>query len=260
MSRARAGLAGRRSLVSGLFFFALWLLVALPASGTTETTMAGGSEVDPAAAQLGFDTYSANCAGCHQAGGTGVEDTFPPLIGNPNVEDAAYLVEVIRNGRQGAIEVGGVAYDGVMPAFSTLSDEEVEGLIAYIQGGFVVPGGGDTGSDLPLATGTLPDLTWLAVAAAFGLAAVAGVWVLWPRIGAVTNRLELPWLDAWFRTAIIVVGMIVAVALLPSMILKTEVVGRLPGALQDVIGLVLWGGGLLAGLGALWWAHRENRI
>ena len=212
--------------------------------------------------QRGFDTYSAQCSGCHQAGGAGIAGTFPPLNGNPAVQDTAYLIDTIRNGREGALTVDGVDYDGVMPAFSTLTDEEIDGLVAYIQGGFVVPAapGDDGAAALPVATGTLPELSGRAITAAFALAAAAGLLVLSPRIVSTIDRLDVPWLDAWLRSGIIVVYFVVATVVVPSIVLQSETVSRLDRPIQDVIGVGLWTGGLAVGLLGLWYTHRERRI
>ena len=223
-------------------------------------TAAAQEEIDPV--QVGFDTYSTQCTGCHQAGGVGIVGTFPPLNGNPAVQDTAYLVDVIRNGKQGALTVDGVDYDGVMPAFPTLSDEEVDGLVAYIQGGFAAPAGAvdPSGSDLPLATGTLPELTGMAIVAAFAIAVGAVAFVLGPRVIAATDRVNLPWFDAWLRSGLIVAFFVIFTVYIPSRIIQTETVGRLDRIVQDIIGSGLWVGGLLAGLVGLWWAHRDSRI
>jgi ubiquinol-cytochrome c reductase cytochrome c subunit len=83
----------------------------------------------PATAQSedeGRALYEQNCQSCHQPGGIGVEGVFPALAGNPNVDDAEYVADVIRNGKSGEL--------GVMPAFPQLSDSELASLVAYLQG------------------------------------------------------------------------------------------------------------------------------
>lgn len=87
----------------------------------------------------GRDVYLASCASCHQGTGLGVADSFPPLAGNENVQDTAYVQGVIADGKTGPIEVLGVTYDGEMPAFPDLSTEEVTAVIEYIQGGVFIP-------------------------------------------------------------------------------------------------------------------------
>ena len=92
---------------------------------------------------LGEDVYGRNCVGCHQPDGRGLTGNFPPLTGNANVQDAAYVEDVIRNGKQGELVVDGVTYDGVMPAFGQLSDEEIAAVIDYVQNRLGVSGGGE---------------------------------------------------------------------------------------------------------------------
>src|ERR1700744_4034122 len=81
----------------------------------------------PAQAQgVGAGVYAANCAACHQAGGTGVADTFPPLAGHfPDLlkpaDGRSYVGKVLLFGLEGKISVNGGAYDGAMPAWQALS-------------------------------------------------------------------------------------------------------------------------------------------
>lgn len=236
----------------------LTLAFAAVGAGAQESDSGGDLEL----LQRGFDTYGAQCSGCHQPGGAGLAGTFPPLSGNPAVQDTAYLIDTILNGREGPLTVDGVEYDAVMPAFSTLSDEEVDGLVAYIQGGFVVPADEfrDASTPLPVATGALPELSGMAIGAAFALAAAAAILVLSPRIVSVVDRLDVPWLDAWLRSSIIVVYFVVATVVVPSAVLQSETVSRLDRPIQDVIGVGLWTGGLAVGLLGLWYTHRERRI
>lgn len=87
----------------------------------------------------GRDVYLANCAACHQGTGLGVSGSFPPLAGNENVGDTAYLETVIAEGKTGPLEVLGQTYDGEMPAFPDLSGPEIDAVIEYIQDGVFIP-------------------------------------------------------------------------------------------------------------------------
>lgn len=87
-------------------------------------------------AQLGQETFTANCAACHQATGEGVPGVFPPLAGHlPNIIAAdggrAYLIQVLLYGLQGEIAVKGNTYNGVMPAWGQLSDEQIAAVLNY---------------------------------------------------------------------------------------------------------------------------------
>jgi len=96
-------------------------------------TVGAQDEVD------GREVYLAKCAACHQGTGLGVSGTFPPLAGNENVGDTAYVKSVITEGKSGQLDVLGVTYDGEMPAFPDLSVPEIEAVISYIQGGVFIP-------------------------------------------------------------------------------------------------------------------------
>ena len=81
----------------------------------------------------GQEIYLSSCSACHQPDGLGVPSTFPPLSGNPNVQDTEYVQTVITEGLSGPIDVLGSTYDGVMPPITSLSDAEIDAVTAYIQ-------------------------------------------------------------------------------------------------------------------------------
>lgn len=87
----------------------------------------------PAGAQdSGSGLFEQYCASCHQADGTGIPGTFPPLAGNPAAADSDQVTDAITGGVSGPIEVLGVSYDGVMPGFSDLSGDEVAAIVEYV--------------------------------------------------------------------------------------------------------------------------------
>ena len=100
----------------------------------------------PAVAQSdteGEEIYQQNCATCHQPDGSGISGTFPPLEGNPNSADVDYVTSVILEGKSGPITVNGVNYDSVMTAVSSLDEEQVAAVAAFVatlaEGGVVEP-------------------------------------------------------------------------------------------------------------------------
>ncbi len=117
----------RRSIVLALVLGAVAVALMLPPTA--------GAQEGPDGQQV----YLANCAACHQGNGTGVLGSFPPLVDNPNIQDAGYVRTVIQQGLSGPIDVNGVTYDGQMPAQAQLSDAEIDAVIAYIQAGVFVP-------------------------------------------------------------------------------------------------------------------------
>jgi mono/diheme cytochrome c family protein len=86
--------------------------------------------------ELGATTYAANCAACHQENGEGLPGSFPPLAGH--LAEVAgeeggrdYLINVVLFGLEGEIAVGGQTYNGVMPGWAFLSDEEIAAVINH---------------------------------------------------------------------------------------------------------------------------------
>lgn len=222
---------------------------------------ASPTEPDDDTLRAGAEVYSAVCSSCHQPGGVGLSGRFPPLLDNPNVTDADYVDSVIRNGLSGEIVVNGETYDGVMPAQSTLSDEEIDAVIAYIQSGFAAPSGPVPEVATGPAAGTeLPPLANFGMLAAFAVAAGAVVLVLGPRVVAANSRRDITWVDAGLKTGVIVIGSIVATTIVPARVIELKTVQDLPGTAQDLITVGLWAAAICATIWALWYAYREKRI
>jgi mono/diheme cytochrome c family protein len=81
----------------------------------------------------------ATCINCHQADGQGVPGVFPPLAGNPRVQegDGSYVAHTIIHGRSGEISVHGKVFNAVMPPVGTqqgLSDAEIAAVASYVRG------------------------------------------------------------------------------------------------------------------------------
>ena len=85
---------------------------------------------------LGERTYNNNCSGCHQRSGAGIPGGFPPLVGHaPDMyaqKGGGYLARVLLFGLAGAIEVDGTKYNGNMPSWDQLKDEEIAAAIDYV--------------------------------------------------------------------------------------------------------------------------------
>jgi mono/diheme cytochrome c family protein len=105
---------------------AIWAAALLVAS-------AGGVFAD---GQAIFDN---NCAVCHQGGGVGVPGQFPRLQGRAGAiaakpEGKTFLPQVLLNGMGGRVMVDGEQILGAMPAFDTLSDDDIAAVLTYITG------------------------------------------------------------------------------------------------------------------------------
>ncbi|NND03574.1 MAG: cytochrome c [Acidimicrobiia bacterium] len=126
--------------VGGLLFIALMAAAAAQEVGSPSVLALQGSD--------GAVVYQAKCASCHQADGSGIAGAFPPLAGNPNAADGAYVESVILEGLSGPIDVLGVTYDTMMPAVTDLSSDELAAVVAYV--------GTLAGGDQPVPTTAAP--------------------------------------------------------------------------------------------------------
>ncbi|HEY4968536.1 MAG TPA: cytochrome c [Steroidobacteraceae bacterium] len=88
----------------------------------------------------GAAVFANRCAVCHGPQAAGIPGSFPSLHEQvvafakiPQGRD--YLVMVVTTGLMGNLKVGGVAYNGVMPAQSGLSEAEVAAVLSYLASG-----------------------------------------------------------------------------------------------------------------------------
>ena len=99
-------------------------------------------------ADAGSRVYAANCAACHQAGGTGMAGAFPPLAGHvPDLlkpaDGRGFVEKVLLFGLEGEIGVNGNNYAGAMPAWNALSDDDIAAVLNYVSKAW------DNGKSLP---------------------------------------------------------------------------------------------------------------
>ena len=94
----------------------------------------------PAAADepvSGADVFAGRCAVCHGPEASGIPGSFPSLHEQivafaKTPEGRDYLVMVVTTGLMGELKVGGITYNGVMPAQSGLSEEEVAAVLGFL--------------------------------------------------------------------------------------------------------------------------------
>lgn len=108
---------------------------AVPAgSGTSPGPAAAGARMlSSEDAARGAALYSANCAACHQPTGRGLPPLFPPLAGDPVVNDVNPTdhITTILNGKQGSA-IGGVTYASPMPTFKgILNDVDIAAIVNH---------------------------------------------------------------------------------------------------------------------------------
>lgn len=82
----------------------------------------------------GKQLFGAKCAACHQASGLGVAGVFPPLAASEWVlGDEKTLTHILLHGVVGEMQVKGNTYNGAMPAWNSLSDDELAAVLSYIR-------------------------------------------------------------------------------------------------------------------------------
>ena len=82
----------------------------------------------------GKQLFGAKCAACHQGNGLGVAGVFPPLAASEWVTgDEKILANILLHGINGEILVKGSKYNGAMPAWKTMSDDELAAVLTYIR-------------------------------------------------------------------------------------------------------------------------------
>jgi mono/diheme cytochrome c family protein len=146
---------------------------AIAAGLATLATGAACLAAEPAAAPASEDfatgaaVFANRCAVCHGPQAAGIPGSFPSLHEQvvafakmPQGRD--YLVMVVTTGLMGNLKVGGVTYNGVMPAQSGLSEAEVAGVLSYLASGLGMEGSGGaalSAADVAQARARHPDGT-----------------------------------------------------------------------------------------------------
>ena len=87
---------------------------------------------------VGKRLFTANCVACHQATGQGVAGQFPTLVGSEWVLTEGWhgdnhLVKILLHGLQGPIQVKGNTYNGAMPPWKQLKDDQIAMILTYIR-------------------------------------------------------------------------------------------------------------------------------
>lgn len=233
-----AGLIGR---VASLLFLALLLIVGgfgtafaqedAPAEDGTDRLIADGRLV-----------YEANCSACHQSDGTGRSGAFPALLNNPDLDDEDYVRTVVQNGLEGEIEALGETFNGRMPNFSLLDDDQVTSLIVFLQEGLgeplpPAPPGEDTGGT---AGTSLPSGAVLSYGIGFLIALIAIGIVITPIVLAKSEGGKFTDVQTWLKATAIVLYFILATVFIPSKVVESGALASPPSVWEDLISNDLW--------------------
>ena len=82
----------------------------------------------------GKQLFGGKCAACHQGSGLGVAGVFPPVAASEWViGDEKILANILLHGVNGEMIVKGNTYKGAMPAWKSLSDDELAAVLTYIR-------------------------------------------------------------------------------------------------------------------------------
>ena len=105
---------------------------------TPSTVGDAGPAAPMSEAELGKRLFMQNCALCHQASGGGIPHVYPPLAGSEWVEGRdwhgdSHLAGIILRGLQGPIQVEGTTFNGAMPPWNILRDDEIAAILTYVR-------------------------------------------------------------------------------------------------------------------------------
>jgi nitrite reductase (NO-forming) len=83
----------------------------------------------------GASVYNRVCASYHQGSGKGLPGSYPPLDGSvlATSSDVSVPVRIIIHGFKGKITRDGKDYDGAMPPWGSLTDQEIADVLTYVR-------------------------------------------------------------------------------------------------------------------------------
>ena len=116
------------------FAFAAFALLSRPCIAADQSTKADKQRQRVPSEQMarGEKIFAEKCVLCHQTAGQGVPGVYPPLAKSDwLMQNRARAIKVLCEGLSGQIEVGGVAYNNVMPA-QILDDAQVADVLTYV--------------------------------------------------------------------------------------------------------------------------------
>ncbi len=102
--------------------------VAAASAASVQGNLTKQQQIDAGAA-----LYKGTCSVCHQEGGTGLPNVFPPLAKSDFLAaDPKRAIQIALNGLSGKVTVNGSVYDSVMPPMTQLNDDEIANILTYV--------------------------------------------------------------------------------------------------------------------------------
>jgi nitrite reductase (NO-forming) len=98
----------------------------------------------------GKPLFMTSCAACHQASGTGLATTIPPLAGSDFLvkNDKDRIIDVVVSGMSGPVTVNGTTFNSSMPAWNHLSNDDVANILTYVLNSWGNKGGDVSPADV----------------------------------------------------------------------------------------------------------------
>jgi len=243
-----------RKMPRSLFFlvFTLLLVVALGSFAGAQEESPEPTTEDAPVREVNVEgqaVYDSACFACHQPNGQGT-DVFPPLYPNSNTDDAAYLEDVIRNGRSGPIDVNGVTFDSSMPS-QNLSDDEITAVIDYVQN--------DLGR-LPVSAGEVTEedsLPW-GLLSLFVLVSVLAIGIAY--LIVTPGGSGFTWARAWWLAAVVFLYFAIGTVWFPDYVINEPALASMPDLVKDLAASGAWFVALAVGIYSLRILQKKNRI
>ena len=107
--------------------------------------------------ERGQRVFTSVCVACHQPGGVGIDNVFPPLAGSDYLNaDKRRAIGTLINGLSGPVTVNGKSFNSAMPALG-MSDEDVANVLTYVYNNWKNAGHDVTPAEVKSLRGARPD-------------------------------------------------------------------------------------------------------
>jgi nitrite reductase (NO-forming) len=105
-----------------------------PAEASPTEAVLTGSLTSQQQMAAGQTLFAANCGACHQPSGLGLQGSIPPLAKSDFFakNSKQRVLGVVLNGLSGPVSVNGNTFNGAMPAWNHLSNDELSNIMTYV--------------------------------------------------------------------------------------------------------------------------------